>query len=278
MTRVAVVIPCFDDGATLPETLDSLRGQEPHELVVVDDGSTEPRTLALLADLERKGTRVVRRPNGGLSAARMTGLDATTAPYVFPLDADDLLGEGALARLADALDSDARIAAAWGDVELFGTVELPLRMPRTLDPWLFTFLNEVPGTCLLRRDAIVAAGGWRLSDGYEDWDLWLSFVERDFTGTYVPGKMIRYRQRPGRMNEDAIARHDAKYLAVRALHPELFAARAQLRRSSSEPLHVKLLWTAIDAMPGLSPWTRLQLCRLVRDPRRQLASRRRATA
>jgi glycosyltransferase involved in cell wall biosynthesis len=41
VTRVAVVVPCFNDGATLPETLESLAGEEPHELVVVDDGSTE---------------------------------------------------------------------------------------------------------------------------------------------------------------------------------------------------------------------------------------------
>ena len=43
--RVAVVVPCFDDGETLSEALGSLRDEEPHELVVVDDGSTDPATL-----------------------------------------------------------------------------------------------------------------------------------------------------------------------------------------------------------------------------------------
>src|SRR5438552_298882 len=73
MPRVAVVVPCFDDGETLPDALASLAEQEPHELVVVDDGSTDPATLETLADVERRGVRVVRRANGGLSAARMTG-------------------------------------------------------------------------------------------------------------------------------------------------------------------------------------------------------------
>ena len=45
---------------------------EPVELVVVDDGSTEVQTRGALAELEDRGVRVIRRENGGLSAARMT--------------------------------------------------------------------------------------------------------------------------------------------------------------------------------------------------------------
>jgi glycosyltransferase involved in cell wall biosynthesis len=275
MIRVAVIVPCFDDGATLEETLASLDEQEEHELVVVDDGSRDPGTLEVLRDVEASGVRVVRRENGGLSAARMTGLAATSARYVFPLDADDLLGPRALDRLADVLDADPTAMAAWGDVELFGSVELRLRMPRSLDPWLFTFVNEVPGTCLLRRSALEAAGGWRLTGGYEDWDLWLSFAERGFRGVYVPDAVLRYRQHAGRMNADTIERHGAKHARLRELHPTLFADRGRLRRESHEPWHVKTLWPAIEALPGVSLWNRHRLCRIVRDPRRQLASRRR---
>jgi glycosyltransferase involved in cell wall biosynthesis len=276
VTRVAVIVPCYDDGETLPETLASLRSQEEHELVVVDDGSRDPATLELLAALERDGTRIARRANGGLSAARVTGLHATSAPYVFPLDADDLLEEGALTRLADALDADPELAVAWGDVRLFGAKDLQLRMPETLDPWLLTYVNEIPGTSLLRRSAVEAAGGWRLAGGYEDWDLWLSFVERGFRGRYVPGPMLRYRQSHGRMNASAIEQHEAKWPAVRELHRDLFARRRALARRSPEAGYVKLLWPLVEAIPWLSLWRRHQLCRLVRDPLRQLASRRRS--
>ena len=74
MPRVAVVVPCFNDGSTLHETLDSLEGQEPHELVVVDDGSTDPETLRVFEQLEERGVRVARRANGGLSAARFAAV------------------------------------------------------------------------------------------------------------------------------------------------------------------------------------------------------------
>ena len=77
------------------------------------------------------------------------------------------------------------------------------------------------------------------------------------------------------MNEDAITRHERIYAHLRELHPRLFADRARLRRRSPAPLHVKVLWPLIEAIPGLSIWNKHRLCRLVRDPGIQLASRRR---
>jgi glycosyltransferase involved in cell wall biosynthesis len=136
--RVAVVIPCHDDGRTLPDALASLEAEEPHELVVVDDGSTDPDTLRLLDELRTGGVRVIRQENAGPGAARMAGVGATSAPYVFPLDADDVLESGALAALADALDRHPEASAAWGDEPTFGRIEVDVRTPDHLDPWLVT--------------------------------------------------------------------------------------------------------------------------------------------
>src|SRR5438067_3423668 len=178
MPRVAVVVPCFNDGETLPATLASLASEEPHELVVVDDGSDDPATLATLSRLAEGGIRVVRRKNGGLSAARMTGVEATRARYVLPLDSDDAVVPGALTALADALDAAPDAALAWGDIDVWGALESRLAVARSLDPWLLTYLNDVPVASLLRRDAIRAVGGWSMGSGYEDWDLWLALAER----------------------------------------------------------------------------------------------------
>ena len=160
MPRVAVVVPCFNDGGTLSETLASLRNEEEHELVVVDDGSDDPATLETLSHLTDAGTTVVRRENGGLSAARMSGVEATGAPYVFPLDADDAVVPGALGALADALDAAPEAALAWGDIEVWGEIEAELAVARSLDPWLLTYLNDVPVAALVRRPALAEAGGW----------------------------------------------------------------------------------------------------------------------
>src|SRR5690242_16161291 len=158
--RIAVVVPCFNDGATLRETLASIDEPEPIELVVVNDGSTDPETLAVLADLEAAGTRVVHQENQGLAAARMAGVAATSAPYLSALDADDLEAPGALAELADALDADRTAVVAWGDVQNFGDNAVMRRLARGLDPWLITYVNELPADAMVRREALLEAGGW----------------------------------------------------------------------------------------------------------------------
>src|SRR5829696_8738597 len=156
--RVAVVIPCFDDGATIRDAVDSVLAQEPCELVIVNDGSTDRATLQVLAELAEDGHHVIHQRNRGTSAARMTGVWATSAPFVFPLDADDAVLPGGLTTLADTLEERPALAAAWGSVAVFGEVERQERSrAATLDPWRITYFNNIP----LREPAAAcaAAGG-----------------------------------------------------------------------------------------------------------------------
>src|SRR5262245_3524222 len=159
--RVAVVVPCFNDGATLPETIASLRSQEAHELVVVDDGSDDVATLQLFDELERSGVRVLHQLNAGLPAARNAGVSATSARYVLALDSDDLLVPGALTVLADALDADPGLSVAWGDTEAFGDFERVYREADGLDAWLLSYECRVPTASMIRRSALLDVGGWR---------------------------------------------------------------------------------------------------------------------
>ncbi len=273
MPRVVVVVPCFNDGDTLPATLASLEGEEEHELVVVDDGSDDPATLATLDRLSEQGTHVVRRPNGGLSAARMTGVEATTAEYVFPLDADDAVIPGALAALADALDAAPEAALAWGDIEVWGEVETELSVARSLDPWLLTYLNDVPVASLLRRSALETVGGWSMGSGYEDWDLWLSLAEHGYSGVHVPRPTLRYRRRSGRMLDDCTPEHGRLYAKLRTRHPKLFASRRANVRRSTAPLRTKLAFPLVEALP-LDPFARHRVYLFLNRPRQIVSFRR----
>jgi glycosyltransferase involved in cell wall biosynthesis len=273
MPRVAVVVPCFNDGETLSATLASLEGEEEHELVVVDDGSDDPATLATLATLADDGTHVARRANGGLSAARMTGVEVTAAPYVFPLDADDAVVPGALAALADALDAAPDAALAWGDIEVWGEVETELAVARSLDPWLLTYLNDVPVASLLRRSALEAVGGWSMGSGYEDWDLWLALAEHGYSGVHVPRPTLRYRRRSGRMLDDCRPEHGRLYAKLRSRHPKLFAARRANVRRSSAPLRTKIAFPLVEALP-LDPFARHRVYLFLNRPRQIVSFRR----
>ena len=276
--RTAVVIPCFNDGSTILEAVASARAQEPAEIVVVNDGSTDEATLARLRALEDDGVRVVHQANGGLSAARMAGVAATSAPYVYPLDSDDQLAPGALTRLADALDANAEAAVAFGDVEMFGAADHYFDESATrLDPWILTYLSVIPASSLVRRDALLAVGGWQLNEGgYEDWDLWMTFAERGLHGVYAGGLMYRYCVAADpRMWRRAMAQHDRLVGHLRERHPQLFAERRRnWLRSSARP-HEKLLFPLIDALP-MTLANRQRLWSLVHDPLHILKPRWRA--
>jgi glycosyltransferase involved in cell wall biosynthesis len=246
--RVAVVVPCFDSGATLPETLASVRGQE-CEVVVVDDGSKDELTLDVLRRAEQEGIRVIRQANGGPAKARWTGVQATSAPYVFPLDADDLLAPGALAALADALDGTPEAAFAYGYIgDPDGRAPLYRGMP-DLDPWLVTYLNPHSNLSLIRRSSLEACGGWSGSGVHEDWDLWLTFAERGWHGVRIDRVAALYRRVEGGRWATGRRRYDTRILELRAAHAELFAARGRNWRRSVAPWRMKLLLPAIDRLP-----------------------------
>jgi len=64
LIRVSVIIPCFNDGEFLKEAIASVETcPDPiYEIIVVNDGSTDPSTLNILHDLTSKGYKVINRP------------------------------------------------------------------------------------------------------------------------------------------------------------------------------------------------------------------------
>jgi glycosyltransferase involved in cell wall biosynthesis len=232
--RVAVLIPCHGEGPLIAEAVASVREAEPVEIVVVDDASPDAETRETLAALE--GARVIRLPqNAGVGNARTAAFEATTAPYVYPLDADDLAIPGVLARMADALDADPGAAACVGDVEEFGDHALTRFTPARLDPYRVALTNEYPVTALFRRSAVAAAGAWRPyyeHQGYEDWNLWMGLAERGERIVPLGAPGYRRRLHGERLNQLARTRHAERYAALRRAHPDLFARLKEHRGDS----------------------------------------------
>ena len=274
--RIAVIIPCFNDGELAVRAVDSIQEAETVEVVVVDDASDDERTLRALDELRSRGVPVVRHAlNRGLPAARMTGLSATTAPYVFALDADDLAVPGALAGLADCLDAAAQAAVCFGDSEEFGMRVRVRRVPARLDAYQVAYRNEYPVSSLFRRSALESVGGWQaVGDkvGYEDWNLWMTLAERGAIGIHWGnGVAVRHRLHGDRMLADATKHHIALYATLRTLHPRLFAELRSHRERTDLGLPARWAYPLLFGWrPPLGLRTRTE--RLI-APVRALASR-----
>jgi glycosyltransferase involved in cell wall biosynthesis len=234
--RIAVLIPCHGEGALIADAVRSVQEAEPVEIAVVDDASPDDATRTTLDALERDGVTVIRLPeNAGVGNARTTAFEATRAPYVYPLDADDLAIAGVLARMADRLDADPGADVCVGDIVEFGDHELVRAIPSRLDPYRVALTNEYPITALYRRTAVEAVGAWRAfyeRQGYEDWNLWMGLAERGSRIVHLGAPGYRRRLHGQRLNQLARRRHRERYEAMRSAHPDLFGRLHEHRRAS----------------------------------------------
>ena len=107
--KLSIIIPIYNTGSYLPRCLDSILSQSymDFELLLVDDGSTD-NSGALCEAYAQKDTRikVFHRENGGICAARNTGLDHAQGEWIYLVDSDDELIPEGLRTLIDCISDD----------------------------------------------------------------------------------------------------------------------------------------------------------------------------
>lgn len=101
---LSLIVPVYQVAPYLPRLFESLAtlSADSTEILLIDDGGTDecPELLAAFAS-GRGHVRVVRRANGGLSAARNSGLEQASGRYLAFTDADDWFDPGYYERLLD---------------------------------------------------------------------------------------------------------------------------------------------------------------------------------
>jgi glycosyltransferase involved in cell wall biosynthesis len=237
---ITIVIPCFNHGRFLLDSVDRALGQDggPPKVIVVDDGSTDEATLRALDEVPRE-VEVIRQANAGVAAARNAGFENSDSELLLMVDADDRLTTDALDVLRPPLEANPDVGYCYGLMRLIGTWSGVLRFP-DFDPYILLH-RSIAGAQLglVRRRCWEDAGGFDPAiDGYEDWDFSLSALEKGWRGLQIDRVTHEYRKHERSGNEEHRRRYRHVYRQIRAKHAALFARRKEFARQTDlGPLH-----------------------------------------
>ena len=179
MPRVSIIIPCYNAGELLTEAVQSALAQtyDDLEIVIVDDGSTDPVTQNILEQASWPRTRIVHQVNAGPAAARNRAVQIATGQYILPLDADDTIEPQYVAKAVAVLDESPEVGVVYCKARKFGAEEGPWNLPvYSLQELVID--NVIFVTALYRKADWVAVGGYneRLRHGVEDYEFWVKVV------------------------------------------------------------------------------------------------------
>ncbi len=229
--QVSIIIPCYNMGPWIGETLASVREQtfRDFEVIVIDDGSTDEETIRLLDEIEIPQGKLFRTENRGLPAARNYGISLAAGTYICPLDSDDKLHPDYLKQTVKVFEGDRqnKLAFVTTDYQFFEGRSLR-GIPRDFDPVALLVENCIPVTSLFRKSCWEAVGGYEESlNSYEDWNLWIQFVAKGWRWEVVHEALFYYRDRAGSMLKGAERRRGELVSQVYDLNRPFYEQHAE---------------------------------------------------
>jgi glycosyltransferase involved in cell wall biosynthesis len=213
----SVMIPTYNGAARIEGALTSVLAQDPGpeamQIEVVDDGSTEGDTEAVVR--RHGGGRIAfhRQPrNVGHSANFNTCIERARGEIVHILHDDDAVRPGFYAALGPALRDHPEVGAGFartiyadadGHWRGFSPVERPTS--GVIDDWLLRIASGQRVTTpsfVVRRSTYEAVGGFGVPTYGEDWEMWIRIATR-FPVWFEPEPLAIYRmERPGSLSGD----------------------------------------------------------------------------
>jgi glycosyltransferase involved in cell wall biosynthesis len=204
MARVTAIVPVYNGAATIAEAIDSALAQSYRDLevIVVNDGSTDA-TAEVLRRYDGR-IKVIDRQNGGIAAARNTGVAATQGEYLAFLDCDDIWAPAMVERTVAALDERRDYVLAYTNCAVIDSDGHDLRSALvgagvdhapTLEEMLSRLWPIMPSAVIMRRSTFDACGGFSeefRSYGFEDVIFWLRVREQG-AFHYLPECLVKWR-------------------------------------------------------------------------------------
>ena len=211
---VSVIVPCYNQGQYVVETLESVRRQTytDFECIVVNDGSTDD-SLQKIADFCKSDARFqyIDKANEGVSIARNSGIKESKGKYLLPLDADDILAPDYLSKTVAIMEARPDVKVVCTNTRMFGIKNADYDLPE-YDYSRLICRNILVCTALFRREDFDKTDGYNpaMVEGMEDWDFWLSFLKEDDVVVRLDEHLFFYRIKSDSRNQSAFRQSYAR--------------------------------------------------------------------
>ena len=232
--RIAIVIPVFKHSVLVAEAITCALEQDtefPYVIILVNDGCKFQETDRVGRDFAvAYPDQVVYlyRPNGGLSAARNTGIDFALTTWdsveaIYLLDADNRISPQTIDRSFQVLLADPEVGWVYPTINMFGQEDngeyrgdySVLRHLR---------FNTCEAGSMVRRE--VLERGCRYDEsmklGFEDWEFWWQAIETGYRGKHLAESGFQYRKRPESMLRNSERDRDGIVQYMKRKHRQLF--------------------------------------------------------
>ena len=197
--KVSVIIPCFNKGEYVKEAIESVINQtyKNIEIVCIDDCSTD-NSYETLKELANKYENIIllrNEENKGVVYSRNTAIEKATGEYILPVDADDTIEPTYIEKAAKILDENPNIGIVYCKARMFGSINKHWDLP-DFDKSNILYDNCIFCSALFRKSDFIKVGMYKdyMQYGYEDYDLWLSFIEQGFEVYRINEILFNYRQ------------------------------------------------------------------------------------
>ena len=203
---ISVIVPVYNNPLELEKTLESLvrqsevnpayTGGASFEVVVVDDGSTEPID-SVISNFKFRILNLFyyRIEHGGAPKARNFGFEKSKGEYVLFCDADMELRSDCLQKMKKELDENLEIDFVYCDFK-FGWKKFKFW---EFDAKKLKELNFVNTCSMVRRERVVK---WDESlEKFQDWDFWLTIVENGGKGKWIPEVLFKANLKRGTISK-----------------------------------------------------------------------------
>jgi glycosyltransferase involved in cell wall biosynthesis len=195
---VSFIIPYFNSGETVQETIDSIFNQSysNFDIWIINDGSIDQFSIDKLKDLEgNEKIHILQQANAGPSIAKNHGVSASKGEILCFLDADNLVLENYLSEAIRAFELIKDIDVVYSDYMNFGDID-GIHLSMNIDYFNILIGNPIDNCVVIKRESFLSVNGFdeylsRL--GLEDWELWLNLLKNGRKFHYLNKVHFKYR-------------------------------------------------------------------------------------